>query len=186
MEYLQRKYYVSLLSAAAFHGASHQQPQEFYVITHNHSIRSINKKGIKINFNTKLVISEKGIEERKTDTGYIKISDPELTALDLIQFESKIGGLNRVTTLLDELTEKMEPKKLQNYTIKNIPFAYLQRLGFILDNILGRKILADAIFENIKGRRIFRVLLNTKGKKAVFSCNNRWNIIENTKLESDL
>ena len=32
MEYWQSKYYVGLLTAAMYHGASHQQPQIFQVV----------------------------------------------------------------------------------------------------------------------------------------------------------
>jgi predicted transcriptional regulator of viral defense system len=33
MKELDRPYYLALLNAAAYHGASHQQPQEFFVVT---------------------------------------------------------------------------------------------------------------------------------------------------------
>jgi predicted transcriptional regulator of viral defense system len=32
MKFLRQPYYVGLLSAAAIHGAAHQQPQEFHVV----------------------------------------------------------------------------------------------------------------------------------------------------------
>jgi hypothetical protein len=33
MKFLNRNYYTGLLNAAAFYGAAHQQPQDFFVIT---------------------------------------------------------------------------------------------------------------------------------------------------------
>jgi predicted transcriptional regulator of viral defense system len=39
MQHLKRPYYMALLNAAAFHGASHQQPQEFFVITRFPTLR---------------------------------------------------------------------------------------------------------------------------------------------------
>ena len=50
MKYLQRPYYVALLNAAAFHGASHQQPQEYFVMTDFPVLRPTQKKGLKINY----------------------------------------------------------------------------------------------------------------------------------------
>ena len=44
MKYLQRNYYVSLLSAAALHGAAHQQPMQFFVTTTMPFIRDIKKE----------------------------------------------------------------------------------------------------------------------------------------------
>ena len=45
MRYLEKKYYVGLLNAASFFGASHQAPQEFFVITeksHNLYLKKLN------------------------------------------------------------------------------------------------------------------------------------------------
>lgn len=47
MTYLQRPYYIALLNAAAFHGASHQQPQEYFVITDFSALRPTQKKDLK-------------------------------------------------------------------------------------------------------------------------------------------
>ncbi|MCK4361174.1 MAG: hypothetical protein KAV70_05475, partial [Bacteroidales bacterium] len=47
MQYMERKYYVSLLSAAVFHGGSHQQPQDFYVTIAKPQIKTIKTKDMK-------------------------------------------------------------------------------------------------------------------------------------------
>ena len=46
MKFLERPYYVGLLNAAAFYGAAHQQPQEFFVFTNFPALRPTTKKGI--------------------------------------------------------------------------------------------------------------------------------------------
>jgi len=81
MAYIQKPYYVGLLSAAALHGSSHQQPQEYFVVTQKPSHRTIHAKGVTINFCIKSLLPSTGIVEKKTDTGFITISGPELTAL---------------------------------------------------------------------------------------------------------
>lgn len=50
MKSLDRKYYVALLNAAALHGASHQQPQEYFIVTSYPVLRTTNRKGLKINY----------------------------------------------------------------------------------------------------------------------------------------
>ena len=52
MDYAGQPYYVGLLSAAVFHGAAHQQPQEFQVIT-NSPLRKIEAGNLSIRFFTK-------------------------------------------------------------------------------------------------------------------------------------
>ncbi len=186
MEFLSKPYYVGLLSAAAMHGAGHQQPQEFYVITVKPPMRPVVCKEIRINFSVKASLPAAGFEERKTDTGFITISNPELTALDLIQFENRIGGLDRVVTLLDEMAEKFDRKRLQQLLSASISTAYLQRFGFILEHILELDELAQAVFEKLEKRNRFRVPLKSNASKSGFPVNGRWKVIENASLESEL
>jgi len=53
MKMLNRRYYVGLISAAALHGAAHQQPMEYFVITQKPALRNIKNKKLKINFYVK-------------------------------------------------------------------------------------------------------------------------------------
>ena len=57
---------------------------------------------------------KKGINELKTETGYIKVSNPELTGLDLMRYTSQAGGMNFVSTVLAELSEQMKAVELLN------------------------------------------------------------------------
>ena len=92
MKFLERKYYVALLNAAALHGSSHQQPQEYFIVTEYPVLRATSKKGIKINYiSTRQLPPESLTEKKKTETGYINISNPLLTSIDLISYEKKIG-----------------------------------------------------------------------------------------------
>jgi len=49
MAYLEQPYYVGLLGAASLHGAAHQQPQQFQVVTTTPQ-REVRKKGLAIRF----------------------------------------------------------------------------------------------------------------------------------------
>jgi predicted transcriptional regulator of viral defense system len=186
MTYLGKPYYVSVLSAAALQGAAHQQPQEFFVMTDLPVLRSKKIKRLKINFLSKLKISEDGIISKKTESGYVKVSGPELTALDIVMFENRIGGLNRVATLLDELLDEVDPEKLKALLKKDVPIAIVQRLGYISDKILGKKKIASMIHDRIKNKKLLRVPLSPREKRSGFPVDADWKIIINAEPESDL
>lgn len=187
MRYLQRPYYVGLLNAAAFHGASHQQPQEYFVVTNLPTLRPTKKRGVKLNYISVKNIPTDLLEQRKTETGFLNISNPVLTASDLIQFEKRVGGLNRVSTVLNELSETIKPEQLNNALINHAPITALQRLGYILEFVCFNPVLADALFETLKTEKksLYRVPLKASAKVKGFSSENRWNIIVNTAIEID-
>ena len=187
MRFLGRDYYISLLNAAEFYGAAHQRPMEFTVMTTPPSLRSTLKKDVKINFNNKSTILTQYTEQRKTPTSYIRISSPELTATDLIQFEKMIGGLNRASTVIYELAESCFFKKLKADFFEYVPTPIIQRLGYLLDEELDFKKQAEDLYLiTQKYKCSFRKTL-LKNRKSVINCpvNEKWNIIINEQIETD-
>ncbi|GHT63317.1 hypothetical protein FACS189451_09790 [Bacteroidia bacterium] len=187
MKFLRRDYYVSLLNAAVFYGAAHQQPQEFSVVTTPPSLRSTQKKGTKINFNNKATILEQFTEQRKTPTGYIRISSPELTASDLIQFEKEIGGINRAATVLNELAESCDFSKLTKKFFEYVPTPVIQRLGYLLECVLEYQSQADNLYSCVGKYDILFRRTPLKNKKSIANCetNKKWKIIINEQIEID-
>jgi predicted transcriptional regulator of viral defense system len=158
---------------------------EYYIFIDKPAIRPTKVEGLKINYVVKNVIPESGIEKRKTDAGYIKISNAELTAVDLIAYQHRIGGLNRAATVLYELSESMSPAKLKEILHDNIPLSVLQRLGYILEFVLNKNELAGVIKNYLSGKKIFRIPLKPGYKKEGFAVNDDWKIIQNTLIETD-
>lgn len=188
MKYLQRPYYVALLNAAAFHAASHQQPQEYFVMTDFPVLRPTQKKGLKINYISIKEFPQSLIEKRKTEGGYLNISNAVLTAGDLIQFEKRVGGLNRAATVLNELAEVIKPADFTSLVLQHVHVTALQRLGYLLENACFNKELADALFDAMKRVKLnfFRIPLKTAKETKGFSSDNRWKVIVNTEIEIDL
>jgi len=187
MQYIKKPYYVGLLSAAALHGAAHQQPQEFQVITAMPALRNINVKQNSLKFFTKRGFIESGIESLKTDTGYIKISGPELTAIDLIQFERRIGGLNRVISVIDELAEECSVENInQLLSGRQMRLAPIQRLGYLFEYHLNQPELANAIYEKLSLKKYYRISLTVLKSNRSIKADNRWKVAENLKIESDV
>jgi predicted transcriptional regulator of viral defense system len=184
MNMLHKKYYLGLVSAAAIHGASHQQSMETFVITEKPALRDIKTKKLKINFFVKNDWNKDDIKQVKTDAGYINVSSPELTALDLLSYVDKIG-MNRVTTILSELVEAIKPTNL-NKTAKNYSqTAAVQRLGYLLETELNNQKLS-AILHKIVAPKLGVNIPLMPGKDKIGEVDLKWKIIRNIKIESDL
>lgn len=187
MKFLNRNYYTALLNAAAFYGAAHQQPQEFYVVTTKPTLRGIHNSKVRINFCYKKNWASEDIIERKIETGYLKVSSPELTALDLVFYFDRIGGFNRIATILDELSEQINAEKLVRTAERFHQVSTVQRLGYLLDEILGKKELAIPLSDYLKTIKHFPVLLRPqKEKPATMTTGNAWKVVPNIEIETDL
>ncbi len=132
MRYESRPYYVGLLKAAELHGAAHQAVMEFQVVT-NKRMPVIRAGRTKIAFYYRKDLTQiaAGIEERKTDTGTMKISSAELTILDLLRYPQASGGLDNVVTVLEELGPKLDAEKL-GFLARAFERTVVQRLGYLL------------------------------------------------------
>jgi len=184
MEALGKSYYVGLLSAAALYGAAHQQPMEFFVITEKPALRPIRNKKVKINFYVKKEWFQEDIRKIKTDAGDIRVSTPELTALDLIYYQESIG-LNRTLTILEELASLMKPSIL-NQTARRYPqVTDVQRLGYLLCNELQLPQLSAPLIKYMNEKKVLPISLSTS-KQRDGELNEQWKVIKNIELESDL
>lgn len=151
MRHEDRPYYVGLLKAAEIHGASHQAVMEYQIITDKQIPRlTVGRSILAFYFRKTLSAVADGIEQHQTSAGYIKLSSPELTALDLLRYPHAAGGIDHIATVLAELGDKLDPAKL-GYLATAFEKNVIQRLGFLLD-LLGHQIAA---------RHILRVLENT-------------------------
>lgn len=180
MDFLNRDYYVGLFSAAALHGASHQQPMDFQLIIKKPALREIRNQKLAIGFFTKNNWEQDQIIEKKTETGYLKVSSPELTAFDLIQYHKRIGGLNRILHILEELTETIKPSFLLK-TAKTQKKPNVQRMGYLLDK-LGSVQLVNTLTKLIE-KNMKEQPLSLAHKKRTGRLNEKWKIIENTILD---
>jgi predicted transcriptional regulator of viral defense system len=185
MKSLNRQYYVSLLSAAAYHGAAHQQPQEFFVTTTLPALRRTTKNGLRINYIGKKQISSGMYVKLKTETGYMNVSTPVQTALDLIHYSTSIGGINRASAIILELADMFKVSLFTVRLIKSQPVSSIQRLGYLLENALDKPLLANALYRSLikSGKRFYRIPLKGSGKVKGYRSGNRWRIIVNINIE---
>lgn len=187
MKHLNKPYYVGLLSAAALHGASHQRAQEFFSVIQLPQLRATSKKGIKINYISRKEIPRNFLEQRKTEAGYVWVSNPELTAIDLLQYEKHIGGINRAASVINELAEVMKPERFTDEFISVTPVVMLQRLGYILEKLVGNVDLSEPLYSKLINTypNLQRMPLKSGKPEAGFSSDPKWKIVINEEIEID-
>ena len=189
MNFLGQKYYIGLLSAAAIHGAAHQRPMELMLVTNSNHLRNKVKNDVKISFTAKKEIPQQYLQQITGKSSYISVSTPELTAIDLLLYVSKVGGINRVATVLYELAEVIDFEKISFDFFQNINTADLQRLGYLLDILEFNKI-ADSLYQkineaNLKFRK-YPLVIKKKSKNLTnFPIDKKWQIIINEEIEID-
>lgn len=144
MRHEGRTYYVGLLKAAEIHGATHHAVMEFQVVTDKQlsKIRA-GRSFIAFYFRKNMAAILEGLESHKTDTGSMKISSIELTALDLPRYLHVVGGIDAVATLLKDLGARLDANKLAKLAV-HFERTTIQRLGYLLDH-LGYAALTDAL-----------------------------------------
>lgn len=183
MNHFKVPYYVSLLTAASFHGAAHQSPQVFQVMTYP-ARRQIKIIQNRIIFYRKKNVRSIPIAFRKTTTGYFRVSTPEATFFDLVQFNRRIGGLDHVALVTSELAEGLS-KRVLNQAATNYPIPVVQRGGYLLD-ILGFNNLASALSEYIRKVNPLYTCLNPSVSKNREPKNTRWKVIINEEVDVDI
>jgi predicted transcriptional regulator of viral defense system len=187
MKHLRRNYYVALLNAADMHGAAHQAPMTFSVMTELPPLRDKETQSYITRFFCRTHIPSDYVERRVVRTGYINISSAELTAVDLITFQHAVGGVTRAATVLAELSEKLHFESLNVGFLEVAPLASFQRLGYILDAVLEESHIADGLMELIKKKRELTQFVPLKPNKpsAGLPTDKRWKVIVNQQIEID-
>jgi predicted transcriptional regulator of viral defense system len=185
MRFLDQPYYVGLLSAAALHGAAHQQPMVFQVVT-DRPTRPIVVGRTRIDFHVSRTVDAAAVSAVQTDAGYMRVSDPETTALDLVRYMAACGGLGNVATVVAELSERLDPLVLSRVAA-GAKAPDVQRLGFLLQ-VMRESSLADALHSSISVRRFRPVLLvpSRGASPARRQADGRWRVVMNESIEVDL
>lgn len=182
MERLDQPYYVALLSAAERHGAAHQRPQAFQVMTtQNH--RPVECGRVRIEFTRRRDIERVPTITLNVATGQVRYSTPEATALDLVGYPDAAGGLSNVATVLAELAPSIDPKNLVLAAAIS-PLAWAQRLGYLLDR-LGESNRTAPLADFVAVRARSAALLRRAKKGAPSSRNAKWKLLVNTDVDPD-
>jgi len=183
MRYLEQPYYVGLLSAAAIHGASHQHPQVFQVVTSQPTPVMVSGR-VRIAYFRKRSIERVATTRVKTDTGYMAVSTPEATVFDVIRHAPAAGHLSNVATVLSELAEAIDADKLAAAAaVASVP--EVQRAGYLFE-LVEQDELASSLEAFLSTQRVRPVRLRPDVEAVGAPVQERWRLFINEDVEPDL
>lgn len=191
MRWENEAYYVALLKAAELHGATHHAVMQFQVVCGKRlpEIRA-GRNLIVFYFRRAMAPLLAGVEDRKTDTGTMKISSAALTALDLLRYPQASGGIDNVTTVLAELAPAIGLDELAALSMR-IERPVVQRLGYLLD-WLGADHLAEPMLDALRSKAPLRWTELERGARDPDFTSDpplqdaKWRIIAHRPPEPDL
>ncbi len=185
MTFLKQPYYVGALSAAALHGSSHQSPQELQVVTSKPS-PLVEVGQSRIRFITKKDIKETPTQKIKTPTGYINVSTPAATVLDLFRYMRIAGHFDNIATIVSEMAQDIDTSELIKLAEKEKDNSIIQRLGFFLDRFSENKVIARKLHQVLEKKNPSFIFLRADKRKGFIEKDLKWNILVNTEVEPDL
>ena len=148
MRHEGRPYYVGLLKAAELHGATHHAVMEFQVVTDKRlpKIRA-GRSSVVFYYRKDMEAVAAGLEDRKTDTGRMRLSCLELTMLDLLRYPHAGGGLDNITTVIADLGGRADPERLAALS-GSFERSVIQRLGHLLGRF-GHEDRTGPLFQTV-------------------------------------
>ncbi len=187
MEYLNRPYYISLLSAASFWGASHQAVMTTHLMTCLPQSSMSRRKNSTIRWFYRSSVPKEFLVAKNGETAPVLYSNAELTAIDLIHWAIKIGCLSMVATVLDELREATNFEGASSGVFLTADTSDVQRLGYVYDVVLGDTLQGDVIYKEMKKLHstVRNISLVPGNHERTLRNNARWHIKVNTEIEVD-
>jgi hypothetical protein len=128
------------------------------------------------------------LTDHKTDTGRMKVSSSELTALDLLRYAHAAGTIDSIATVLSDLAPKLDPQRLAELA-PAFERSVIQRLGYLLDYLKQSDAAAalDNYLQHARPLPWFELeprRARAKGP-APRERNSRWNVIVRRLPELD-
>jgi predicted transcriptional regulator of viral defense system len=139
---------------------------------------------VHVQFVARLDLESTAVVERRTPRGPLRVASAASTALELVGYAERCGGLDNVTSVLAELGESLDRRALVA-AARSSPISWVQRLGYLLDLTRHRE-LADALAPLVAKRaRVFAPLVRSRPVAGTQRLD-RWRLSVNAAVEPDL
>ena len=182
MEHRSVRYYVGLLSAAQYHGAAHHRPQELQVVLERNR-SAIVCGSVKVTFVARRNIVAVPVQSFNNPRGTILVSTVEATAVDLVGYMDRAGGVDRVAGVLSELGEDMDPERLVEAS-RTASILWAQRLGYLLDHV-GAGARAVLLKEHVRQRARNSTKLLPGASTDGAPRSKDWRLYVNASIETE-
>jgi len=148
-------------------------------------MRDIKKDNYTIRFATRATFPQpnSNIIKKSSDAGYFNVSSIALTIVDLINFQNKIGGLNRIFHTIEELVEDLEAEDLINLLSWYPDKSDIQRMGYLFEVLDVQNDLQTIMAKWRSGQKLSNILLTPGLARNTQSQSNQWYINVNNEIE---
>lgn len=180
-EHLGETYYAALLTAAELHGAAHHRPQRFQVMCATRR-RPIQCGAVSVEFALRQDLAGTSTVMKNTPRGTMRVASREATALELVGYADRCGGLDHVLAVLEELGPECNGELLAAEA-EHAPSAWSQRLGHLLDLAKVDGSVTAPLAAQIAKRRPVFAALSRSGKRTGAPSDRRWRLVCNVDLE---
>lgn len=183
MKHLSRDYYVGLLSAAELHGVAHQRPQVFQVVT-DRQLQPKDFARVRLRFFTSRHAGDRPTLRMNTPTGTVQVATPEVTLLDLVNWQYDSGGISNVSSIAHELVENdnVNTHRLAE-AARSYPASASARTGWILEEVAPGDLDLSEL-HGIAAKRTEVVPLSPGGP-AAGAIHHEWNVRVNASFEPE-
>ncbi|MCY4128901.1 MAG: type IV toxin-antitoxin system AbiEi family antitoxin [Gammaproteobacteria bacterium] len=182
MEYRNTTYYVGILSAAQYFGAAHQRPQQFQVVlARNRPVIACGK--VKVAFVARKNIDAVPTVRLNNPRGSIVVSSVEATALDLVGYMHRAGGVDRVAGLLSEIADELNANRLVAAS-ESASILWAQRLGYLLELVGAARKTALLKKRVHQHARNFTKLLPSIDAKII-ERSKEWRVLVNANVDPE-
>lgn len=187
MHHLGHCYYVGYLSAAEIHGAAHQRPQVFQVVT-DARVRDKQFGRVRATFYVSSTASHRPTLTVNTPTGTLTVGSVPTTVLDLAARPVLGGGTSNVATVIGDL---IDTNKLDSNAVAELadqyPAAVIRRAGWLID-FMARQLDATIDLEPLQSKVDHSIEPTPliASDPASGRLDARWNVYINGEIEPDL
>lgn len=169
MAFRKRPYYVGLLSAAALRGSAHQAVQETQVLT-DIPLPILEIGRLRVRFFTKKACAQTPVFQPSGMQSTLRVSTAEATAIDLIRYAPRIGGIKRAGDVIAGLLPVLSARRLKAALGQEVETATIQRLGWTLDQLEAHNLVA-VVAEHLRACRLQPVFLETRRMRTQSAMN---------------
>jgi len=176
-------YYLGLLSAAALHGSSRQAVQVTQILV-TKPLRPVDIGRLHLDFYVKTALGKTPLTRLPGMPAPLAVSTPEATALDLIAYSHRIGGISRASQVIADLKPVMTLAGLRQALAAETQTSVKQRLGYVLQS-LGWESMAAEVHKDLPARlAVVPLQTHAQAGKLVGKTCQPWMVLDNIGLGS--